>query len=294
MTNLIPLNLDANLPAHLAGEAARINSDLGSKPKPKFPFMSLEGKQWTIVRGKDDTETLVNDEGDPRSAIEVVILRVNKAESKVYYEGQYVKGSNAKPTCYSNNGERPESDSADPQSVSCAKCPHNEWGTGPNGKGFACRGSKRIAIAAPDKLDDPMLVRVPPTSITPLREYNKSLRNYPYNSVVTRIKFDMSSPTPLLTFTPVGGLPPEVYAEAKAMYDSALVKAIIGMDDDGEVASTEDITPTPAVTQAKVTEALQTPAPTPAEKSKPAAKKAAVVATNLDDELDSALSGIDI
>lgn len=283
-TQLVPLNLDAALPAHLAADAARINADLGTKSKPKFPFMSLEGKQWTIVRGKDDSETLVNDEGDPRSAIEVVLLRVNKAESKVFYEGEYKKGSNAKPTCYSNNGQRPEEDSASPQAPSCAKCPHNVWGTGQNGKGFACRGTKRIAIAAPDKLDDPMLLRLPPTSIAPLREYTKTLRNYPYNSVVTRIKFDMSSPTPLLTFTPIGALTPEMYADAKAMYDTELVKAIIGIADEEDVA----VEAAPALAPAPQVEA---PKPVAASKPKPATKPA-VVDSSLDDELDGVMAGV--
>ena len=289
-TNLIPLNLDAALPAHLA-TATQINSDLGTTAKPRFPFMSLEGKQWTIVRNKDDSETLVNDEGDPRSAIEVVILRVNKLESKVYYEGKYEKGSNAKPTCYSNNGATPELDAQVPQAKSCSVCPHAAWGTGGNGKGFACRGTRRIAIAAPDKLDDPMLVRVPPTSIAPLKEYQKTLRNYPYNSVVTRIKFDMASPTPLLTFTPIGALSAESYATASAMYDTGVVQAICGLD---ETAPAVD-TPAPAP------RAVAAPAPAPAEPpavvEPPAikaakAKKEVKPTTELDSELDEMMGAL--
>jgi hypothetical protein len=279
-TQLVPLSHD-KLPIHLRDAQPEINKDLGEKAKPKFPFMSLEGKSWTIVRGKDDRETLTNDDGDPRSAIDVVIVRSNPKDSKVYYEGQYEKGADSKPTCYSNAGDVPEDDAQTPQSTSCAKCKHNVWGTGGNGKGFACRSTKRLAIATPDQLDDPMLLRLPPTSITLLKEYSKTLRNYPYNSVVTRLKFDAQSATPLVTFQPIGALPSDTYHQVKEMYNTDVVRAILGLPEDDEAPvlaapknKAEAVAETPAVTVTKTT------------KKTPTVVKAA---KSLDDELDAIL-----
>lgn len=264
-----------NLPAFLKGKAAAVNSDLTTGVgNGGYPVLSIKGKIFTLVKG--DTRTVLRKPDDPEEiaqAVEIVILKANPHLSKVYYAKGYDEdGQNQKPDCASSNGLKPDAGVASPQSKTCALCPHNAWSTGRGGKGKACQDSRRVAIAAAGQLNEPMLLRVPPATLKPLAEYANALakRGAPYNAVVTKIRFEAEEATPKLTFTPVGFLTEDQYADAEEVSNSDIVQQIIGSSD---VPHAEDDTP-----------ALEAPAK-PA-KSAPA-KKAAVS----DDDLDAALGG---
>jgi hypothetical protein len=98
------------------------------------------------------------------------------------------------------------------------------------GKGKACSDSKRLAIAAVDQINEPMLLRIPPASLKPLSEYVKFLdnRGADYDQVITKISFDMEAESPKLAFKPVGILDDETYKEVKEMSESETVRDIIG------------------------------------------------------------------
>jgi len=152
----------------------------------------------------------------------------------VYYAKGYSEGGEAvKPDCASNQGDKPDAGVKNPQAKSCAVCPHNQWGSkiGENGgKGKACQDSVRIAIAAPGQINDPMLLRVPPASIRALGELGQSCakRGVSYNAVITKIAFELESPTPKLTFKPVGFLSEDGYAQVQQVANSDVVKNILG------------------------------------------------------------------
>jgi hypothetical protein len=200
--------------------------------------MSIKGKNFTVVR--DGERTVLTKEVDGEKiavpSIEVVLVKANKGTSKVFYMKGYQEGSEAtKPDCFSNTGDRPDPSVAEPQAKSCALCPHNQWGSkiGDNGgKGKACQDSVRMAIATADLINDPYLLRVPPASIKSLGEYGKMLakRGVGYNMVVTRIGFDMESPTPKLTFKPTGLLSDAGYAQVQEVAVSDVVQSILGSD----------------------------------------------------------------
>jgi hypothetical protein len=278
MSNIIPFDTaSGNLPAYLkSANRVAVNDDLTAHAGTGFPVMSIKGKNFTVVR--DGERTVLTKEVDGEKiavpSIEVVLVKANKGTSKVFYMKGYQEGSEAtKPDCFSNTGDKPDASVAEPQAKSCALCPHNQWGSkiGDNGgKGKACQDSVRMAIATADLINDPYLLRVPPASIKSLGEYGKMLakRGVGYNMVVTRIGFDMESPTPKLTFKPTGLLSDAGYAQVQEVMASDVVQAILGSE--GIAAAAAEAAPAPA-DELPVVEVKAAPAPV-AEKPKAAPK----------------------
>jgi hypothetical protein len=241
-----------------------------------FPVISIKGKVFHITRGGEKTLITKPGEDDPAASIEVVLVRANPNNSKVYYANGYQEGSDAKPACYSNNGGKPEADSQEPQAKTCATCQHNQWGsriTESGKKGKACTDSCRIAVATVDTPNDPMLVRVPAASLKALTEYGKivAARGVRPEACVTRIGFDYSVAHPALTFKPVGLIgDADTLQEIKDVRDGELVAQIVG------------IKPTPPA-DAPLEESASDAAPVPAKAAaapKPAAPKPAAPAAD--------------
>ena len=296
MSNIIPFD-SGNLPAYLKSpNRAVANDDLTAHAGSGFPVMSIKGKNFTVVRDGERTVLTKEVDGETMAvqSIEVVMVKANKGTSKVFYVKGYQEGSEAtKPDCFSNTGDKPDSSVAQPQCKSCAACPNNQWGSkiGDNGgKGKACQDSVRMAIATPDLINDPYLLRVPPASIKSLGEYGKMLhkRGVGYNMVVTRIGFDMESPTPKLTFKPTGLLSDGAYAQVQEVVASETVSSILGSEGIvagvAEIAAPEDDLPVVEVkaAPAPVAEKLKAAAKPKAE-PKPVAVEVDVPELNLDD-----------
>jgi hypothetical protein len=288
MSNIIPFE-GSSLPSYLSKvNVSALNSDITAHAGGGFPVISIKGKVFSVVRD-GDRKVLPNprDPDSPATAIDVVILKVNKGTSKVFYAKGYSEGSDGvKPDCFSNDGVKPDANVESPQSKVCATCKWNQWGSkiGDGGsKGKACQDSVRMAIATPNQLRDPYMLRVPPASIRSLGEYGKMLanRSVVYNMVVTKIAFDMEAPTPKLTFKPVGLIDEESYRTVENMITSEVVNQILGQSSSSAPVVQQEVEPEPVVV-AKVEEA-------PKEVAKPkAAKKATEVdvdvsSLNLDD-----------
>lgn len=285
MSNIIPFE-SGNLPAYFKEvDVSSLNTDLTNHSGGGFPIISIKGKIFTVVR--DGVRTVLPNPKDPDSpatAIDVVVVKANKGTSKVFYAGGYSEGGDQKkPDCFSNTGDKPDPSVKSPQAKSCATCTHNQWGsrTGENGgKGKACQDSVRIAIAAPGMLNDPMLLRVPPASIRALGEFGQACakRGLPYNAVVTKLGFDMESPTPKLVFRPVGMLDDKGFSQVQEVAASDTVASILG-----KVGSPDALpAPTAKVEAPKVEEA---PAPKveAAPKKKVEVKEIDTSDLNLDD-----------
>lgn len=220
------------LPAYLSGGAPAQADDLSGGVGVGFPIMSIKGKVWAISRGKQK-EIIKNEDGDPRASIEVIIVKGSPQLSKIYYKDGYKEGASEKPTCYSNNAVAPATDAASPQSATCATCKHNQWGSriGPDGqKGKSCSDSRRIAVASPTLINDPMLLRVPAASLKPLMEYNEQIikRGTKYNRVITKLGFDPTAAAPKLTFKPVAFVTQEQMAKIDEVAASDVVAKILG------------------------------------------------------------------
>lgn len=236
-------------------------------------FTVVDGDQKTIITKKEyDANGQVVDTDAPAPNVEVIILSVNPHKSKVFYNTGYAEGSAEKPTCYSNNGVSPAADAAEPQAKKCAVCPHSVFGSKitENGKrAKACSDSMRLAVAAPDRLDDPMLLRVPATSLPLLGTYGAELaqRGKQPHEVVTKIGFDYTVSHPALTFKPVGVIPAGNLPEVEAARAAPTVDQITGITE-AMAPVDEDFVPPPTPKAAPKAEA---PAPK-AEPAKPTAK----------------------
>ena len=178
--------------------------------------LTFRGKVWrAIVNGEEHIQT--NADGDPVSTIKVIILGRNDKRSRAYYEGSYKEGENRAPTCWSNNGESPDSDVKEPLSDSCVSCPMAAKGSriSQDGKAsVACSSFKNLVVIPANDLKFPALrLRLPQTSIwtkdvegetwMPYDIYINHLRvkQVPNEStVVTKIKFDPSVAYPKLLF----------------------------------------------------------------------------------------------
>lgn len=236
--NIIPFDSNKGLPSYLKTvDVAALNADLTSHAGGGFPVLSIKGKQFAVVR--DGERELLMNPKDPDSAassLDVVLVKANKGVSKVFYAKGYDPDASdkQKPTCYSPDGVAPAADSQEPQASKCAGCKHNQWGSRVSDKGAtkgkACQDSVRMAVAPAGRVNDPMLLRVPPASIRGLGEYGQLLakRGVAYNMVVTKIAFDVTAESPKLTFKPVGFLDEGAYAEVCEVADSDIVANILG------------------------------------------------------------------
>lgn len=212
----------SKLPAHLQGKVKSTNVFAAAVSAGGFPVVSIKGKVFHVQRGDERTLITKGTDGEPAASLEAVIVAVNPNKSKVYYDQGYEEGSAAKPTCYSNDGLAPAADAEEPQAKKCATCPHNQWGsriTDNGGKGKACGDSMRLAIAPPDQLNDPMLLRVPAASLKTLGQYGAQLakRGVEPHHVVTRIGFDYNVAHPALTFKAVRFVEEHELAEVEAV-----------------------------------------------------------------------------
>lgn len=199
------------------------NKDLKAHESKSFASISIKGKVFTIVEG--DNRTILTSRNDPRSPatyINAVFAKVSPFKSKTYYAHGYnanATGDAAKPTCFSNDGIKPDASAAEPQHKNCATCPWNVFGTsrgdnGSVGKGKACADFVRIALCTSDNLEKLYLLRVPPASIKALGAYTNALKrrnpttgemeDVSYQGVITEISFDIAQATPHLLFRPIG------------------------------------------------------------------------------------------
>lgn len=305
--NIIPFDSGSKLPAFLKKvDVAALNSDLTAHAGSGFPVISIKGKVFAVVRD-GDREIQMNPK-DPDSAatsLNVVLLKANKGTSKVFYIKGYDKDTSEgqKPDCYSNDGVEPAADAQNKQAKKCATCAHNQWGSRISEKGAtkgkACADAVRMAVAPAGQLNDAMLLRVPPASIKALGEYGQMLakRGVGYNMVVTKVGFDLQAESPKLTFSAIGLLDDDGFAEVQEIAASDMVSNILGSSvvaaPAAEEPAEEEAHAPVAKPKAKPVgeEPAEEEAPKPAAKSKAAAKPAPKPAP-VDDDMDLDLDGI--
>ncbi len=298
MNDLTVLDGNGGLPAHLQQMfgGSSTNADLAGGIGMGFPILSYKGKTWAVNVGGERT-ILYNADGDARQSIEAVIIRANPGLSKIYYSHGYEEGSTAKPDCYSHDGKVPAADAQAQQAEKCAICPMNQWGsriTENGSKGKACSDSKRLAVASPNELDNPMLLRIPAATLKDLAKYAEDLgkRRAPVEAVVTKISFDPSVAHPKMVFKPVRWLTADEAAHVLETKDGDTVRQIVGIDP-SPIEDMEGLEGEPPAAM------VQQPRPAPAAPAAPRAvprqpTKAAVqrqAATATDTEIEAALGG---
>lgn len=235
MANEVIPFAQAEVPAHLASVFTETNID----PRATINQLSYRGKTWRrIVDGEETKLTKKDADGDvvPVSIVNLVILDHNKKRSRAYYEGDFVEGKNAQPTCASSDGITPDASIAEPCAATCATCPNSVKGSKitPDGKPTTlCSPFKRIAVV-PSGVKmitehPPLLLRLAQTSVWDKDAkgedgwyaYDQYLdmlraRGVPHTAAVeTRVKFDMEKAYPKLLFSASRWLNPDEAAAAK-------------------------------------------------------------------------------
>ena len=287
MNQIVPFE-NAAVPAALSGAFGDSEQDeFVSGQTGGFPTVSINSKVFSIKRGDEITMLRSPDSPNlPAQTLDVVIIKAHPGLAKIYYKTKYVPGSTEAPDCYSNNGVEPALDAQSPQAKKCALCPYSQWGsriTEDGKKAKACGDAKRVAVAAPDRLDDPMLLRIPATSLKAWDGYIGILRRRGVKppAVITQIGFDYNVSHPALIFRPVGFVTDAMVAEINETRATPVVERIIGGVPVADYSGEEFVPPAPAasapapVAPAPATPAPATPAPAPiVEEPKAAAPRA--------------------
>jgi len=241
-----------------------------------FPVLSIKSKVWHVRRGaEEELVTRPGEDDEPASTVEVVVLKANVGVAKTYYKKTYEEGDKEQPDCYSKDGIAPAADARDRQAKKCATCPHNQWGsriTEGGAKAKKCSDNKRLAVAPVGQLNDPMLLRVPPTSLKSWDNYTRSLqkRGLTPTMVITKVGFDHSVAHQLLTFKAVNYVPEEHFD----VLGEVLADPMLDMIVDSGSEHGADAIPVADVTDEDVEdEEDEAPAPPPKKKA-PAKRKA--------------------
>jgi hypothetical protein len=199
-----------NVPAHIAARIAERNrtgvkSSLTSaivSGGVDIPRVSTRASRFRLVEGSVESVIGIN--------IDVIIVGVNPRVSKVFYEKQYDSAAdNEAPTCFSNDGIKPDDMMQEPVSDSCANCPYNVLGSKitPSGaKSKKCSDQRHLAVVVAADPTKVYSLTVPVSGMKALREYFKDLSNYNIGpqEVVTTLGFDDEASYPKLTFKAKG------------------------------------------------------------------------------------------
>lgn len=235
MSNELSL-LNTALPAHLRGGLDETTKALmGSAANTtSVKRISIKGSVFRMmVAGK---EVAQNED----RAMPVIIVAAAPHNARTYYDASFSEDQVVKaPTCFSDDGITPNAKSLNTQSKTCANCPQNIDGSNQNGKGRACRYSRRLAVVLEnDQQGDIFQLTLPAQSIfgkgengkMPLEAYVRLLgaNNVSVTSVVTEMRFDTASATPKLTFKALRYLEADEFANSQAKGKSPEAKIAIG------------------------------------------------------------------
>jgi hypothetical protein len=251
-----------------------------------FGIISYRGKVWRVRKSGDEQQYL-DENGDAMPSVEIVFLKANRLPSKLYYGAKYVEGDNSPPKCYSTDGVRPDSTVPEPVSELCAACPNNVWGsriTDDGKKSRACQDSRRtvvafahhLADATPDSPPEVFMLRVPPASLNPLKDFVEKIlkpKGIPLYSVVIRVGFDKDASFPKFTFRVVRFVTEEEYEIIEQLRASDEVARILTQEGaaaeqgaGGTTAGSEVASGAPAGRRAEATPAAP---PASSKKAKP-------------------------
>lgn len=262
----------SQLPSHIRrGELNAITKALMGNSSKRI---SIEGGSFRLIVGGQ--EVAVKEERH----MNVIMLRAADTNTRTFYEGTYVKGSKAKPSCWSSDSVSPHEDVKNPQSSKCNTCPQNIKGSGQNDS-RACRFQRRLAVLLENDIDgDIYAMSIPAASIFDngegrkmgLQQYARFLGGHgiDVNAVLTEMRFDTNATAPKLTFSAVRPLEEHEYSTVLARKDESTAIDAVTMT----VAQLDEIAdPAPAAPAQPAR--VQAPAPAPA----PAVAKATPKAT---------------
>lgn len=221
------------VPAHIAariaarqqsGQKSSIASAIVSEGI-SIPRISIRAGRYRLV--EDGVETPVG------ITVDVIIVGANPRVSKVFYAGAYdASAENTRPSCFSNDGVRPDKSVDAPVHSACADCPHNVLGSKilPSGaKSKMCADQRHLAVVPAADPTKVYSMTVPVSGMKALREYFKDLGNYGVGpeEAITELGFDEQASYPKITFRQKGYVPEKALSRVDNLIASDATKVAI-------------------------------------------------------------------
>ncbi|RQH06611.1 hypothetical protein [Paraburkholderia dinghuensis] len=215
---------DARTLALLKSDTSGIGAALGGGLAGGINRMSIRGKHFRFFKG--GTEVGVRRE----HWLDVVIIAAHPEVGRIWYRTGYSKETEGqRPTCWSRDGVAPDAPMEQIPQVqtnqgwrtvnSCAECPNNIKGSGPQGVGRACAFKKRIVVVSPDDIEgDAWAFDInamslfgdpdPANNARSLKDYVTFLatprsgfeKGIPPHAIITRLTFDDREAVPVVRF----------------------------------------------------------------------------------------------
>jgi hypothetical protein len=195
-----------HLKKYLTSTAVSSDTDAMAAASISIPRISLRGRKFRLIEGGEEIRK-------PADELFGVILAVEPGTglmAKTFYKKGYTSGDSSPPDCSSANGVFPDAWISNPVNSKCNGCPMNVFGSAKSangGKAKACKDSKRLWVAEPDKIDGTVYAMgVPVTSLKPMSEYGNMLKanGIPSAAVITRFSMkDSEFPELIFEFTGV-------------------------------------------------------------------------------------------
>jgi hypothetical protein len=253
---------------------------------PSFAVIGYKGRNWRLKHAGEE-ELLKEPNGAPVATLDVIIVGIATAISKIFYEKRYAEGDDQAPDCWSTDGIKPDAAAPKKQNTLCGNCPQSQWGsriTDAGKKAKNCQDSRRLVVVPADDVENegyggPMLLRLPPMSLGNLAAYTRELDKYgaqPY-AVRTVLGFNYDVSYPEITFQTTGWLDDDTAAQVADLIENdariatILAESTIGPSDgeapsDPEFANRAPTSPLAAGRPApSVATPTQPPRKTPAE-----------------------------
>lgn len=173
-------------------------------------------------------------QGEPVKGNALSVIIVDYVKENQFYDEAYDRNKKRSPVCYafgdSDDDMDPHPEAEKPQATKCTECKHNKWGSGPNGKGKACKNVLRLALVPAVPLDaqsiaeaEPAWLKVPVTSVKNMTAYVNTvgaLHGRPEWAMTTEIS---TKPDPKsqfqVTFKPGVPIPEELLGTVKMRKD---------------------------------------------------------------------------
>ncbi len=247
--------VNPKLPAVFQGATKDDYQEYSSGVTAGFPVISYRGRTWRVKKGGEE-QVYLNDEQEAVQSIEIVMIRSHPQLAKIYYKKDYEEGDTSQPDCWSADGIKPDSAVLEPVSKACGPCPMNVWGskiTKQGKKTRACSDVRRMAVAfmheVEKKAADPdfelttLLLRVPPASLNPLKDYIEKVlqpKGVPPYALATKVGFDTEVSYPKLTFKGVQFLNEEQGQVVVALRESDDVKRILSETEYSSEGTTDE------------------------------------------------------
>ena len=213
--------------------------DRGLSPLAQALATNANSKRIAAKNGK--FHKVVNGEkvASISGSINVIVINALNKVSRQFYDAIY--DPDAEPTlpdCWSNLGDVPDPKATNAQALNCASCPKNIDGSGPKGKGRACRFQRRIAVLLEgDPSGDIYQMSLPSLSlfgkgsgnVHPFESYLSYLaaNGESIDRIVTEVSLDDDADVTVMKFSPVRHLDEPELDLVEAAQQNPVAKSVV-------------------------------------------------------------------